>query len=69
LLSQAIHGLYSTVFGVVKIILVVMIRLLSLEIYGLMHTTLVVVELIIIEVYGCTVFGVVGCYLNYIMNH
>jgi hypothetical protein len=37
-----------------------MIRLLSLVIYGLMHTTLEVVELIIIEVYDSTVFGVVA---------
>ena len=34
--------------------------LLSQAIYDLKHTTLEVVELIIIEVYGSTVFGVVG---------
>ena len=34
--------------------------MLSQVIHDLKHTTLVVVELIIIEVYGSTVFGVVG---------
>jgi len=42
--------------------------LLSLAIHDLKHTTLVVFELIIIEVYGSTVFEVVGCFLNYIMK-
>ena len=34
--------------------------MLSLAVHGLKHTTLEVFELIIIEVYGSTVFGVVG---------
>jgi len=34
--------------------------LLLLAVHGLKHTTLEMFELIIIEVYGSTVFGVVG---------